>query len=118
MKTTIRVCLTTLALLTISVNLNGAAPDFPGLGERGTLTAISFEQAGEPVLRGKNARQQVVVTGKYTSGQSHDLTQQVTFSVDNPKILQVDSTGFIAPLTDYSLQPYFVLPRESSANEY
>jgi hypothetical protein len=100
MKTTIRVCLTTVALLFASTSVNAAPPEFPGLGEPGTLTAISFELAGQPVLRGKNARQQVVVTGKYTSGQLHDLTQRVAYRVDNPKILRIDATGFIVPLAD------------------
>jgi hypothetical protein len=87
-------------LLLIGVRADAASPDFPGLGERGELTAIEFEPAGEPVLRGKNARRQLVVTGKHSSGQSHDLTHQATFAIDNPKILRVDSTGLVIPLAD------------------
>ncbi|MBC8352825.1 MAG: DUF1549 domain-containing protein [Planctomycetes bacterium] len=83
-----------------SITANAASPDFPGLGELGELTAINFEQAGEPVLRGKNARQQVVVTGKYSSGQLHDMTHRVTYSVDNASVLQVDKAGFVIPLAD------------------
>jgi hypothetical protein len=96
----IRICVTTLILLTASNSINAAPPGFPGLGAPGELTEIAFEHSGEPVLRGKNARRQVVVTGKYTSGQSHDLTHQLTYSVDNPSILQVDGTGLVTPLTD------------------
>ena len=86
-----------LALCLTSSNVNAASPNFPGLGEPGELMGIEYEQAGEPVLRGKNARQQVVVTGKYSSGQTHDLTHSVTYSVDNPSILQVDKTGLVTP---------------------
>jgi hypothetical protein len=96
----IRICVTTLILLTASNSIKAAPPGFPGLGAPGELTEIAFEQSGETVLRGKNARRQVVVTGKYTSGQLHDLTQQLTYSVDNPSILQVDGTGLVTPLSD------------------
>jgi hypothetical protein len=96
----IRVCVTTLILLTASNSIQAAPPGFPGLGAPGELTEIVFEQSGESVLRGKNARRQVVVTGIYTSGQSHDLTHHLTYLVDNPNILQVDKTGLVTPLTD------------------
>lgn len=73
---------------------------FPGLGPAGELTEIAFEQAGEPVLRGRNARRQLIVTGRYASGQQHDLTHNVRFAVDNPQLLSVDDDGFVTPLTN------------------
>lgn len=100
MKTTFGVIVTTFALCLAAPQGNAASPDFPGLGDIGSLTAIQFEPAGEPVLRGKNARRQVVVTGNYSSGQAHDLTHRVTYTVDKPGILQVDSTGFVVPVAD------------------
>ncbi|MBP87594.1 MAG: S-layer protein [Planctomycetaceae bacterium] len=91
---------TLLLICGTALTLNAASPNFPGLGAPGDLTAIEYEQAGEPVLRGKNARRQLVVTGKYSSGQSHDLSHSVAYSVDNPGILQVDETGLVTPLSD------------------
>lgn len=89
-----------LALCAASANLDAALPNFPGLGEPGELTAIEFEQSGDPVLRGKNARQQLVVNGKFSSGQYRDLTRDVTYSVDNAEVLQIDKAGFVTPLVD------------------
>jgi len=81
----------------------GSAPEtapFPGLGEPGPLTAIEIESGAEPVLRGANARRQVVVTGVYASGQRHDLTRQTVFRVDDPSVLRIDDTGLVTPLHD------------------
>ena len=89
-----------MALLTAGSSIEAAPQSFPGLGAPGELTEIVFEQSGESVLRGKNARRQVVVTGRYSSGQTHDLTHQVTYDVDKPQVLQVDKAGFVTPLTD------------------
>ncbi len=105
MKTFTRVVLSTslwmLAVVPLaSGTLFAAQPAFPGLGEPGTLGDIRFEPTGEPILRGKNARRQVVVQGSYSSGQTRDLTRRVTYRVDHPEILRVDSTGLVEPLAD------------------
>jgi hypothetical protein len=100
MKNCFSICIASVALCLACINVNAASPTFPGLGEPGDLMAIAYEQAGQPVLRGKNARQQLVVTGQYSSGQSRDLTHNVTYSVDNTNILQVDKTGLVTPLGD------------------
>lgn len=73
---------------------------FPGLGPRGDLVSLEFESAGEPVLQGRNARKQLIVTGTFSSGQKHDLTHDVQYVVDNPQVLTVDSTGLVTPGTD------------------
>ena len=66
-----------------------AAP--PGLGPAGDLQRIEFEQLGPATLVGRNARRQLLVTGIYSSGQRHDLTHSVKYSVDNPQVLTVDT---------------------------
>ena len=76
------------------------AADFPGLGPKGELASVSFEASGQPVLTGRNARKQLVVTGNYSSGQKHDLTHGVAYSVDKPDVLSVAKDGLITPLTD------------------
>ena len=73
---------------------------FPGLGPAGELQAIEFEAGGDPVLRGVNARMQLVVNGRYASGQLHDLTHDVEFTVDQPAVLAVDGEGVVMPLSD------------------
>jgi hypothetical protein len=74
--------------------------EFPGLGPQGELESIEFEGLGQPSLRGKNARKQLVVTGLYSSGQRHDLTHTATYSVDSTKVLTVSDSGLVTPLTD------------------
>jgi len=78
-----------------------AAPDdFPGLGPRGTLTAVQIQPQDELLLKGPNARAQLVVTGVFSSGQQHDLTHDVTYKVSPSGVVQVGSGGFVTPLTD------------------
>lgn len=72
-------------------------PPAPGLGPAGALQTISFEETSEPVLRGPDARRQLLVTGKYASGQLRDLTTQVTYQVEPASVLTVDSQGFVTP---------------------
>jgi len=92
------VCLIGFSLLTLpSTRL---AADSPGLGPKGDLVRLEFESAGPNVMIGQNARKQLLVTGVYTSGQRHDLTYEVTYSVDQPAILTVDTEGLVVPLTD------------------
>ncbi|MGH7129933.1 MAG: Ig-like domain-containing protein, partial [Planctomycetaceae bacterium] len=99
-----------------------------GLGDPGTLTALELGPEtrflpGNPVsgeqpdhrdqkpgisentgflavLRSRDARQQLIVTGRYSSGQLRDLTHAVTYSADPAGIVEIDSTGLVTPLAD------------------
>src|SRR5688572_4336670 len=55
---------------------------------------------GAITLAGRDAVQQLVVTGKYASGQLCDLTRDVKFAANPVGIVQVDSAGLIAPLKE------------------
>lgn len=87
--------LTSLAAVPVA-----AAAEFPGLGPAGTLVGIELERPGPIVLQGPNDRAQLVVVGKYSSGQLHDLTRDVTFRAGQPGIVQIDSEGFLIPQAD------------------
>ncbi len=89
-----------LSVLALAIAPSLSAAEFPGLGPKGDLVSIAFETAGQPVLQGRNARKQLVVTGTYSSGQKHDLTHVVTYAVDKPLVLVVDRGGLVTPLTD------------------
>ena len=80
--------------------LASSAADPPGLGLRGELAAVEFEPGGVPVLVGRNARRQLIVTGAFSSGQRHDLTHDVEYSTDKPGILTVSADGQVTPLSD------------------
>lgn len=76
----------------------------PGLGDPGALASVSVDP-GYDLLRGPDARRQLVVTGKYSSGQVRDLTRSdslhsTSYEVSPPGIVQVDSTGLVVPLSD------------------
>lgn len=86
---------------------DAAAPakvEAPGLGDPGTLTGITLEtgraQGIATVLRGRDAQQQLLVTGHYSSGQVRDLTRQATFQTAPAGIVTVDSSGQVLPVTD------------------
>lgn len=76
------------------------AADFPGLGPPGALQEMQFSQAGELVLRGPNDRTQLVVSGRYSSGQLHDLTHEVTYTLSPNGVIQIDTEGFVVPLAN------------------
>ena len=91
------------------------AAEFPGLGPAGTLAGLQFEPAGELVLRGPNARAQLVVAGRYSSGQLHDLTHQVAYAISQGGVVQVDRDGFVTPLADGEAQVTAAGPAGKSA---
>jgi hypothetical protein len=73
---------------------------FPGLGPRGDLIRLEIEPAGQPMLTGRSARKQLVVTGTFSSQQRHDMTRSVEYSVDRPDVLRIESNGLVTPLAD------------------
>jgi hypothetical protein len=101
MQTTISGLLT-CALFGAMLTSDGVAAEFPGLGPKGDLIRIEFESVGATSLVGQNARKQLLVTGVYSSGQKHDFTHDVTYSVDAGNVLRVDKDGLVIPLADGS----------------
>jgi hypothetical protein len=83
-------------------------PKPPGLPDAGQLVAIELttgreREGGRPVaIRGRDAMQQLLVTGIYESGQQRDLTRTVRYRVKPEGILAVDSTGLVTPLAEGS----------------
>jgi hypothetical protein len=76
------------------------AADFPGLGPAGSLTSLAFERPEDIVLNGPNDRAQLVVVGKYSSGQLHDKTHKVTFRASKPGVVQIAKDGFVTPVAN------------------
>jgi len=94
--------LLTCALFGVVLTSDLVAAEFPGLGPKGDLVRIEFESVGATSLVGQNARKQLLVTGVYSSGQKHDFTHDVTYSVDAGNVLRVDKDGLVIPLADGS----------------
>jgi hypothetical protein len=81
-----------------------AKPQAPGLGNPGKLTSIIVDSGrakdGAFLLSGRDASQQLVVTGQYDSGQVRDLTGKVQYKAEPDGIVTVDASGYVAPLKE------------------
>lgn len=72
----------------------------------GKLTGLRVEPNvdGEGfVIRGRDRRQQLFVTGYLSNGRPQDLTQKVTYKVEPEGIVSVSKTGYLTPLADGSV---------------
>ncbi len=81
-----------------------AALQAPGLGAPGELTSISVE-TGRPagtdfVVAGRNASQQLLITGHFSSRQVRDLTRNVSYRSADDGIVKVDKTGHVTPISE------------------
>src|SRR6185295_16058221 len=79
------------------------APKAKGLGDPGSLTALKLEpklsEKGVSI-RGRDSRQQVFVSGAYSSGQFRDFTRKVAYTSEPAGIVKIDATGMVTPLAD------------------
>ncbi len=96
-----------IALLVPATVLSAAdakKPVAPGLGDPGTLQSIQIETGrvadGSVRIAGRDASQQLVVTGTYSTGQTRDLTRDVTYEVTPADVANVDSTGHVTPIKE------------------
>ncbi len=80
----------------------------PGLGDPGTLQTVQIETGrtvdGRIVLAGRDAYQQLIVTGVYSSGQHRDLTRKVKYSLNQEGIAAVTEHGFVTPVAEGSVK--------------
>ena len=93
----------TLLLVAAHSALSGEPAKPGGLGDPGTLTALTIgPDLGDQgiMIHGRHARQQLFVTGVYASDQLRDLTNSVTYVAEPPDVVSIDSTGLITPLSD------------------
>jgi hypothetical protein len=81
-----------------------ARPAAPGLGDPGQLQSVAVESGrvvdGAFQLAGRDAAQQLVVTGEYSTGQQRDLTRSVKYTTQPEGIVVVDATGYVTPLAE------------------
>lgn len=101
----VRMAIRMLTWLAVALGLSGYCPSGlwaapPGLGPRGDLVKIEIEPAGGASLIGSGARKQLVVTGHYATGQKHDLTHEVAYTVDAGQVLTVNAEGLVSPHSD------------------
>lgn len=93
-----------LGFLLTAAHANENKPVAPGLGDPGELTAIAAETGrlndGLVSISGRDAGQQLVVTGQYDSGQTRDWTRKATYEVSPAGIVGIDPTGLITPVAE------------------
>ena len=80
-------------------------PEAPGLGDPGQLVGLLVETGrstpeGAFVISGRDASQQLIVTGRYDSGQLRDLSRKVKYTVAPEGIVAVDATGHVTPQSE------------------
>jgi len=71
--------------------------------QAGPLEKLVFDAglSGESIsLRGRDARQQLLVNGDHGQGIVKDYSRQVSFTVEPAGIVEVDETGLLKPLDD------------------
>ncbi len=99
-----RIALVTLVTACMAATASAKAPSKPkGLGDPGTLTGVRVDPNldGKGVLiRGRDARQQLYVTGNYSTGQERDLTHSATYTSNPDGIVTIDDAGLVTPLAD------------------
>ncbi|HIK94502.1 MAG TPA: DUF1553 domain-containing protein [Planctomycetes bacterium] len=80
------------------------AKEPPGLGDPGQLQEIVIQTGrtveGRIVISGRDAYQQLMVAGMYSSGQIRDLTNAVEYLAEPADVLTVDKSGYISPIKE------------------
>src|SRR4051794_27708694 len=93
-----------MGCVTLAADAPAAKPKAPGLGDPGKLTGIEIETGrladGKFILAGRDAAQQLVVTGKYDSGQVRDYSSKAKYEVTPAGIVKVDETGYVTPIAE------------------
>jgi len=93
-------------------------PQVPGLGDPGPLQKLVIEDfGGKLILRGPDARLQLIVSGQYATGQVRDLTHTVSYEVQRPGIVSIDATGLVSPQADGEVQVTVRLPSGQTAQQ-
>jgi len=90
-----------LGLMAPAVQAEPAKPK--GLGDPGQITGLRIEPNLNDqgvTVRGRDARQQLFVTGVFSSGQLRDYTRKVSFTSEPAGIVAIDPHGLLTPVAD------------------
>lgn len=101
-----------LVLLLSVVPARGESPPYTPASDANPLVALTLE-TGRPgstdpdavvLLRGSEARQQLLVTGRLRDGRLVDYTRQVHYDSRPRGIVSIDKIGFVTPLANGSVR--------------
>src|SRR5436309_15639009 len=84
--------------------LIASLPLFTAHADDGKLQALRIDSTGAAALtlRGKDARQQVLVTAAFENHAERDFTRRVQYAVAPEGIVKVDASGLISAVADGS----------------
>jgi hypothetical protein len=113
-----------LILLLPAGPVRGKSTQSAPSSEANPLVALTVEtgRPGSPdleaaaLLRGPEARQQLLVTGRLRDGRLVDYTRQVQYQSRPPGIVSIDKAGFVIPLANGSVQVTAGLPQGLTAS--
>lgn len=96
------VCFAVVAVsYALVANADNPKPQPPGLGDPGSLASLELECGpmvnGAIELAGRDTYRQLIVTGVFTSGQRHDVTRSVQYSISPANVAVVNADGFLEP---------------------
>lgn len=99
-------------LLLLVVPARGQSPRSTPASDANPLVALTLETGrpgstdpdGAAWLRGSEARQQLLVTGRLRDGRLVDYTRQVRYESRPAGIVSIDKTGFVTPLANGSVR--------------
>ncbi|MHB8521786.1 MAG: DUF1549 domain-containing protein [Limisphaerales bacterium] len=98
-----------LAVLVLLCGATAASPkETAGSVDPGRLVGLQIQYGPvrdvsarpELRLRGADTRQQLLVTGQFSTGALRDFTRQVRYQVAPAGVVRVDATGWVTPLAD------------------
>lgn len=92
-----------VALLITLASSACLAAEPKGLGDPGVLDSLKVEPAtadGSFLIRGRDARQQLVVSGVYSSGQFRDHTHAAKYAVTPAGVIEIADDGMVTPVKD------------------
>jgi hypothetical protein len=88
----------------LSVARGAENKEAPGLGDPGALQSISIDTGrtvdGVLKIAGRDASQQLLVTGHYASGQVRDLSRNATYTATPDGNIAIDETGWATPIKE------------------
>jgi hypothetical protein len=96
-------CVVTVFVMTVACLTGNNAAFAKTASESAPVKSLRIEQAASGntiVLRGRDARQQLCVTGVPKSGTARDLTRNVHYDAEPAGIVTIDPSGLVTPLTD------------------
>lgn len=98
-----------------------AAALLVGSSASAEIVKLELSPVGEGeviAIRSRDARQQLIATAVHTDGSQTDVTRDVTWTISDPNVLAIDSTGMAIPTADGDITVTATLADKSVAAKF